>query len=250
MPPMNRPPTAVPSFASDDARWTAVERRDRLADGAFYCAVHTTGVYCRPSCAGRPLRRNVSFHATREAARQAGFRPCKRCRPDEPLPAPIRFAFGETSLGPVLVAGTARGIAAVLLGDDREALLRDLRRRFPKTALIGDDRLDGWLAKVVALVEAPAAAPELPLDARGTPFQQRVWRALREIAPGTTASYAQIAARIGLPRATRAVAQACGANPLAVLVPCHRVVRGDGGLSGYRWGVARKRALLALEGRT
>lgn len=236
-----------PSFRSDDARWAAVERRDRNADGAFYCAVRTTGVYCRPSCAGRPLRRNVEFHATREAARRAGFRPCKRCRPDEPLPAPIRFAFGKTSIGLALVAATAKGLRAVLLGDDRDALLRDLRKRFPRTALIGDDQLGGWLDKVVAHIETPRGNCELPLDVQGTPFQHKVWRALRGIERGTTASYAEIAAQIGLPKSARAVAQACGANPIAVVVPCHRVRRGDGGLSGYRWGAERKRALLARE---
>lgn len=239
-----------PRFASDDERWAAVERRDRSADGAFYAAVRTTGVYCRPSCAGRPLRRNVEFHATPEAARRAGFRPCKRCRPDEPLPAPIRFGFGKTSIGLALVAATPKGLRAVLLGSDREALLRDLRRRFPRAALVGDDKLGGWLHKVVAHIETPHGDCDLPLDAQGTPFQQRVWQALRGVAPGTTASYAAIAARIGLPKSTRAVAQACGANPIAVVVPCHRVLRSDGGLSGYRWGAARKRALLAREAGT
>lgn len=246
MPPIS---STISRYASDDVRWAAVERRDRGADGAFYCAVRTTGVYCRPSCAGRPLRRNVSFYPTREAARQAGFRACKRCRPDEPLPAPIRFAFGETSLGAVAVAATPAGLCAVLLGDTRAALLDDLRRRFPRRALFGDETLGGWLAKVIRHIERPSRSLAIPLAPQGTPFQQRVWQALRSIEPGTTASYTEIAKRIGLPKSTRAVAQACGANPIAVVVPCHRVLRSDGNLSGYRWGVARKRALLAREAR-
>lgn len=240
--------STVSRYDSDDERWAAVERRDRQADGAFYCAVRTTGVYCRPSCAGRPLRRNVSFYETRDAARRAGFRPCKRCRPDEPVPSAIRFACGETSLGAVLVAATPKGIAAVLLGDDRQTLLGDLRRRFPKRALIGDKRgLADLVAKIVGVIEAPSARFEMALDPQGTPFQQKVWAALRAIGPGATVSYTAIAARIGLPKATRAVARACGANPIAVIVPCHRVVRSDGGLSGYRWGAERKRALLGRE---
>jgi AraC family transcriptional regulator of adaptative response/methylated-DNA-[protein]-cysteine methyltransferase len=240
----------ISRYASDDERWATVERRDRRADGAFYCAVRTTGVYCRPSCAGRPLRRNVSFYETRGAARQAGFRPCKRCRPDEPVPSAIRFACGATSLGTVLVAATPKGIAAVLLGDDRETVQRDLRRRFPKRALIGDESgLADRVATVVGFVEAPSARFAISLDPQGTPFQQKVWAALRAIGPGTTVSYTEIAARIGLPKASRAVAQACSANPIAVIVPCHRVVRSNGDLSGYLWGVERKRALLAREAR-
>lgn len=233
-------------FRSDDERWAAVERRDRSADGAFYTAVRTTGVYCLPSCAGRPLRRNVEFHVTREAARQAGFRPCKRCHPDRENVV-VRFAFGTSRLGEVLMAATGKGVCAILLGDDHAAMLRDLQRRFPRMALIGDEGLGGWLATVVAQIETPAGSVAIPLDPQGTPFQQKVWQALRAIPPGTTASYAEIAARIGLPKSSRAVAQACGANPIAVVVPCHRAVRGDGSLSGYRWGVERKRTLLARE---
>jgi len=160
----------------------------------------------------------------------------------------IRFAVGECSLGPILVAATEKGVCAILLDDEPDALVRDLQDRFPRAELIGgDEQFEGLVAKVVGLVEAPALGLDLPLDVRGTAFQQRVWQALREIPAGTTVSYAQIAARIGSPKAVRAVAQACAANAIAVAIPCHRVVRNDGGLSGYRWGVERKRALLERE---
>jgi AraC family transcriptional regulator, regulatory protein of adaptative response / methylated-DNA-[protein]-cysteine methyltransferase len=347
----------LPAFATDDARWEALRRRDRAADGAFYYSVLTTGVYCRPSCASRPARReNVGFHATREAAEAAGFRPCKRCRPNEaPLAerqasavaracrlieeadeapsldalaeaagmsrfhfhrvfkavtgvtpnayaaahrgrrvrdelaqggsiteaiygagfgssgrfyaaardllgmtptafraggsgASIRFAVGECSLGAILVAATGKGVCAILLGDDPDALVRDLQDRFPKARLIGADKeFERLVAAVVGFVEAPARGLDLPLDLRGTAFQQRVWQALRAIPSGSTASYAEIAERIGRPKAVRAVAQACASNAIAVAIPCHRVVRTDGAPSGYRWGVERKRALLDRE---
>ncbi len=160
----------------------------------------------------------------------------------------LRFAIGQCSLGAILVASSARGVAAILLGDDPDALARDLQDRFPQARLIGGDAgFEALVAQVVGCVEAPSVGLDLPLDVRGTAFQQRVWQALRGIPPGETASYAQVAARIGAPGATRAVGAACGANLLAVAIPCHRVVRSDGGLSGYRWGVERKRALLARE---
>jgi AraC family transcriptional regulator of adaptative response/methylated-DNA-[protein]-cysteine methyltransferase len=162
--------------------------------------------------------------------------------------AEIRFAFGECSLGSILVAKSAKGICAILLGDDPEALLRDLQDRFPQARLIGGDvGFEAPVAQVVGFVEAPGTGLDLPLDVRGTAFQQRVWQALREIPAGATASYTEIARRIGEPKAVRAVAGACAANALAVAIPCHRVVRTDGALSGYRWGVERKRALLARE---
>jgi AraC family transcriptional regulator of adaptative response/methylated-DNA-[protein]-cysteine methyltransferase len=349
--------TPLPSFATADARWQAVKRRDRAADGVFYYSVLTTGVYCRPSCASRlPRRENVAFHATCEAAEAAGFRPCKRCRPNEvslaerqasavtracrlieeaeeppsldalartagmsrfyfhrvfkavtgvtpkayaqahraervrdelaqratvteaiygagfnssgrfyaaspdllgmtPTEfrsggngASIRFAVGDCSLGSILVAATSKGVCAILLGDDPDTLVRDLQDRFPKAHLIGADAaFEGLVARVVGFVEAPAQGLDLPLDVRGTAFQQRVWQALRRIPSGSTASYAEIAQRIGRPKAVRAVAQACAANGIAVAIPCHRVVRTDGALSGYRWGVERKRALLERE---
>jgi AraC family transcriptional regulator, regulatory protein of adaptative response / methylated-DNA-[protein]-cysteine methyltransferase len=348
---------AVPSFSSDADRWGAVSRRDRSADGAFVYSVKTTGVYCRPSCGARlPRRENVHFHASCEEAERAGFRPCKRCRPDglaldlrraaavektcrlietadempslerlaksagmsrfhfhrvfrsitgvtpkaysaahrarrlrEELPRSgtvteaiynagfgssgrfyatspqalgmtptrfrsggggesIRFAVGECSLGSVLVAATQKGICAVQLGDDPERLIEELQDRFPKATLAGADKeFERWVAEVIGLVETPASGLDLPLDVRGTAFQHRVWQALRGIAPGSTATYSEIARRLGAPGAARAVAGACAANPVAVAIPCHRVVRTDGSLSGYRWGIERKRALLERE---
>jgi AraC family transcriptional regulator, regulatory protein of adaptative response / methylated-DNA-[protein]-cysteine methyltransferase len=351
-----REPT-VPAPARDEERWQAVKRRDPAFDGKFLFAVRTTGIYCRPSCASRPAKReNVTFFETGAAAEKAGYRACKRCRPDQ-LGAPdpqmqavkracarietaeeapklaelaasaglspyhfhrvfkaltgvtpkayaaetrarraadklrtaetvteaiydagfnsssrfyentdarlgmtpsavrrggagavIRFAVGEASLGAVLVAATNKGVCAILLGDDPEALVRDLQDRFPHAEFKGGDaEFERMVARVVGLVEAPGQRLDLPLDIRGTAFQQRVWAALSAIPAGRTATYAEIARAIGQPKAVRAVAQACGANPLAVAIPCHRVVRSDGDLSGYRWGVERKRKLIDRE---
>lgn len=160
----------------------------------------------------------------------------------------IRFAVGECSLGSILVAATEKGVCAILLGDDPDALVRDLQDRFPRAELEGDDpTFDRVVACVVGFVEAPRRGLDLPLDISGTAFQQLVWQALCAIPAGKTASYAEIARAVGMPDAVRAVAQACGANALAVAIPCHRVVRTDGALAGYRWGVERKRALLARE---
>jgi len=341
----------------NDPRWQSVVARDTSADGEFYYSVATTGVYCRPSCAARQARpENVRFHATREEAEQAGFRPCKRCRPDQPprseryaamvadicrlieqaetayslnelarqagmsayhfhrifktvtgmtpqayaaghraervrrglesgsnvtdaifdagygsnsrfyesavqllgmtpsafraggANSAIRFALGACSLGAILVAASTRGICEISLGDDPEKLIHALQDRFPQAELIGGNRdFEQWVAQVVGFIEAPRLGLDLPLDVRGTVFQQRVWQALRDIPPGSTASYTEIARRIGAPSAVRAVAGACAANTLAVAIPCHRVVRNDGALSGYRWGVERKRALLERE---
>ncbi|MGH8852195.1 MAG: bifunctional DNA-binding transcriptional regulator/O6-methylguanine-DNA methyltransferase Ada [Casimicrobiaceae bacterium] len=340
-----------------DPRWAAVAARDPVADSRFVYSVSTTGVYCRPSCAARRARpEHVAFHATAADAERAGFRPCRRCRPNQPPLAArhvrtvaelcrfiesaeqapglealaaraemsvyhlhrvfkavtgltpkayatahrarrvraeldrsetvtaaiygagynsngrfyaqandvlgmtpsryraggertdIRFAIGECSLGAILVAASARGVCAILLGDDPDLLARDLQDRFPRAGLIGGDAdFERLVARVVGFVEAPGLGLDLPLDVRGTAFQQRVWQALREIPAGATASYADVARRIGAPKSVRAVAQACGANALAVAIPCHRVVRNDGALSGYRWGVERKRALLQRE---
>jgi AraC family transcriptional regulator of adaptative response/methylated-DNA-[protein]-cysteine methyltransferase len=349
--------STAPTLASDIERWIAVTKRDPNADGIFYYSVSSTGVYCWPSCAARLARReNVAFHATCADAEQAGFRPCQRCKPDQPrlterhaatvaricrliesadkaptldelakaadmsryyfhrvfkattgltpkayataqraqrirdaLPASgsvteaiydagfnsggrfyaksneapgmtptkyraggpdtsIRFAIGECSLGAILVAATEDGVCAILLDDDADALIRDLQKRFPKAQLIGGDiEFEQLVAKVVGLVEAPQIGLDLPLDVRGTAFQQRVWKALRNIPAGETASYADIAESIGSPKSVRAVAGACAANAIAIAIPCHRVVRSDGGLSGYRWGVERKKALLERE---
>src|SRR6266545_4936208 len=296
------------SLLDDDACWKAVKRRDRAADGTFFYSVRTTGVYCRPSCAARlPRRENVTFHKTCADAERAGFRPCKRCRPNEPALAEahaaavaracrmieeaeeapsldalahsagmsrfhfhrvfkavtgvtptqfraggsgnvIRFAVGQCSLGAILVAATDKGVCAIEFDDDPDALVRSLQDRFPNARLVGgDERFEQLVAKVVGFIEAPAQGLDLPLDIRGTAFQQRVWTAIRDIPAGSTASYREIAERIGAPKAVRAVAQACASNDIAVAVPCHRVVRTDGSTSGYRWGVARKRALLARE---
>jgi AraC family transcriptional regulator of adaptative response/methylated-DNA-[protein]-cysteine methyltransferase len=340
-----------------DERWAAVQARDPAADGTFVYSVRTTGVYCRPSCPSRHARpENIAFHATPVAAERAGFRPCRRCRPELPASGPrhaelvarlcrlietadrapaldelaahaglsrfhlqrvfksltglsprayaaahrarrvrdalaggarvtdalydagygassrfyaeadavlgmrpgdyraggadleIRFAVGECSLGSILVARSARGVCAILLGDDPDSLLQELAQRFPGAQLLGGDAaFEQLVSQVVGFVEAPRLGLDLPLDVRGTAFQQRVWQALRAIPPGTTLSYTELAQRIGAPRAVRAVAQACAANPLAVAIPCHRVVRSDGAMAGYRWGVARKRSLLARE---
>ncbi len=341
----------------NDPRWAAVQARD--PEARFYYSVKTTGVYCRPCCAARLARpENVQFYSSCEEAEKAGFRPCKRCKPDrKPLAdrnaakisaacrqiedaetppslhslaesagmsdwhfhrvfkaqtgltpkgyaaahraklvrkslnkghtvtdaiydagygsssrfyeasngllgmtpsayraggaqTEIRFAVGECSLGSILVARSGRGICAILLGADPGLLVRQLEDQFPKASLIGADAdFEGLVAKVVGLVERPSLGLDLPLDVRGTAFQQRVWQALRGIPAGKTASYADVAALIGSPTSARAVAQACGANKLAVAIPCHRVVRNDGALSGYRWGVERKRALLDREAR-
>lgn len=340
-----------------DPRWAAVLARDPAAEGRFVYAVRSTGVYCRPSCNARtPRPENVSFYDSAEAAERAGFRPCRRCRPEQPpraereaalvarlcrvveaaedMPtldelarqagvsaghlhrlfkavtgltprtyaaarraerlraglaqaatvtdaiydagygassrfyeqsaavlgmspsryrdggagAEIRFAVGQCSLGAILVAASAQGVCAITLGDDAEALVRELQDRFPRATLDGGDAAFAQLvATVVGFVEAPKLGLELPLDVRGTAFQQRVWQALRQIPPGARLSYRELAERIGAPRAVRAVAGACAANAIAVAIPCHRVVRGDGSLSGYRWGVERKRALLERE---
>ena len=161
---------------------------------------------------------------------------------------PIWFALGECTLGSVLVAATARGVCAVFLGDNPKDLVDDLKRRFPTAALSeADESFQHTVKRVVGLVQNPVADAGLSLDIQGTAFQQRVWQALRKIPLGSTASYSQVATSIGAVTSSRAVAQACAANPLAVVIPCHRVVRTDGNLSGYRWGVERKRALLQNE---
>jgi AraC family transcriptional regulator of adaptative response/methylated-DNA-[protein]-cysteine methyltransferase len=340
-----------------DPRWIAVASRDSASDGRFVYAVKTTGVYCRPGCPSRlPNPSNVSFYMTCEEAERAGFRACRRCRPDEAARgayhaarvaeacrtivaseepvrldvlaasagmspfyfhrlfkkttgltpkayavawraararetlatgesltkaiyaagfnsagrfyetsnevlgmAPrafrkggrdtdIKFAIGACSLGAILVACSDKGVCAILLGNDPNALARQIQDRFPNANLIGADaEFEALVAQVVGFVEAPKLGLDLPLDIRGTAFQQRVWQALRKIPAGETATYAEVARRIGAPTAARAVAGACAENTIAVAIPCHRVVRNDGRLAGYRWGVERKRALLDKE---
>jgi AraC family transcriptional regulator of adaptative response/methylated-DNA-[protein]-cysteine methyltransferase len=162
----------------------------------------------------------------------------------------IHFAVGTSALGAVLVASNMRGICAIILGDDPEILIQELQNRFPKASLINTDGAsENFVAEVIGFMESPASGVDLPLDIQGTAFQQRVWQALRKIPLGSTASYSDIAQRIGSPKAVRAVAGACAANLLALVIPCHRVVRNDGALSGYRWGAGRKQTLLEREAR-
>ncbi|ROU11815.1 bifunctional DNA-binding transcriptional regulator/O6-methylguanine-DNA methyltransferase Ada [Kluyvera ascorbata] len=341
---------------TDDDRWLAVINRDTNADGQFVFAVQTTGIFCRPSCRARhALRQNVRFYPDAEAAQAAGYRPCKRCQPDNLSPEQqkidkvakacrlleqdnpvtlealaeavavspyhfhrlfksvtgvtpkawqqawrarrlrgalsegesvtqavlgagfptsssyyrqadevlgmtarayrqggkstrIDYAVGHCELGHCLVALSERGICAVLLGDSHEALMAELQQSFPSAhCMPAAPEFTEQIQSVIASLNHRATPLTLPLDIRGTAFQQQVWQALREIPTGETRSYQQIADGIGNPKAVRAVAGACAANRLAILIPCHRVVRGDGSLSGYRWGVARKAALLARE---
>lgn len=344
--------------ASGDARWAAVLRRDRLADGAFVYAVRSTGIYCRPSCPSRrPARDRVQFFDSPPHAEEAGFRACRRCHPqrlqgtdpDAELASrivrmieadrsgkmslralssavgrsprhiqrtlqrvlgvsPRQFAaarrvgrlkarlkagdsvtraqyeagFGSssrlyerasetlgmtpatyrrggagarigytvvaTSLGPLLVAGTERGLCGVRFGTSEAALHRSLRAEFPEAELERDEpRACLWAAALRAQADGLRPASPLPLDVRATAFQSRVWRELRRIPFGETRTYGQLARRLGHPRAARAVARACATNPAALAIPCHRVIREDGDLGGYRWGMDRKRELLIRE---
>ena len=341
---------------TDDERWQAVLDRDAAADGQFIFAVQTTGIFCRPSCRARhALRQNVRFFENADAAQRAGFRPCKRCRPDTLSPeqhkidsvaracrlleqdtpvtleslaqavavspyhfhrmfksvtgmtpkawqqawrarrlreslaagnavtqavldagfpsrssyyrhaddilgmtaqtyrrggqsSDIHYSTGECSLGRCLVALSERGVCAVLLGDNDAQLLTELQQTLPAARyLMADAAFSQQIATVIASINQPDSTLSLPLDIRGTAFQQQVWQALLAIPAGETRSYQQVADSIGKPKAVRAVASACAANRLAIVVPCHRVVRGDGALSGYRWGVTRKAALLQRE---
>jgi AraC family transcriptional regulator, regulatory protein of adaptative response / methylated-DNA-[protein]-cysteine methyltransferase len=221
--------------------YAAAHRARRVRDELSRGGTVTDAIY------GAGFNSSGRFYAT--AADVLGMRPTSFRSGGEG--ASIRFAVGECSLGSILVATSDRGVCAILLGDDPDALVRELQDRFPKARLIGGDRgFERLVAQVVGFIEAPALGLDLPLDVRGSAFQQRVWQALREIPPGATVTYKQIAGRVGAPAAVRAVAQACASNALAVAIPCHRVVRNDGALSGYRWGVHRKRALLDREAAT
>jgi len=218
--------------------YAAAHRARRVREELPNSATVTEAIY------GAGFNSNARFYAT--ASETLGMTPTDFRSGGKG--ASIRFAVGECSLGSVLVAVTEKGVCAILLGDEPGALVRDLEDRFPKASLIGGDAgFEQWVAKVIGFVEAPALGLDLPLHVRGTAFQHRVWRALREIPPGSTTTYAEVARRIGAPKSVRAIGQAVGANPLAVAIPCHRVVRSDGGLSGYRWGVERKRVLLKRE---
>jgi AraC family transcriptional regulator of adaptative response/methylated-DNA-[protein]-cysteine methyltransferase len=218
--------------------YAAAHRARRVRDELSRSATVTDAIY------GAGFNSSGRFYAT--APGVLGMTPTRFRSGGEG--AAIRFAVGECSLGALLVAASDQGVCAILLGDDPDALVRDLQDRFPKARLTGGDTgFERLVARVVGFVERPAVDFDLPLDVRGTAFQQRVWQALRAIPAGATATYRDIARRVGAPKAVRAVAQACAANALAVAIPCHRVVRTDGALSGYRWGVQRKRALLARE---
>lgn len=349
--------TSKATCINEANRWNALIRREQVAEDAFFYAVKTTGVFCRPGCSSRlPKRENVEFFDTCEEAERAGYRPCKRCKPDSAAPqerlleliiqacrsieqsvtpptldklaaeadlspwhfhrlfrktvgitpkqygaslqgqrfrnslkteksvtaaiydagfsssgraydnarnrlamAPstylngstgltIRYGVARCFLGWIIVAAIDRGVCAIEFGDDPETLRTQVQACFPKAQFKeADSEFASVIEQVVAFIEAPGAAIDLPLDIQGTAFQERVWHALRQVPPGSTISYADLAERIGAPEAVRAVAQACAANKLAVAVPCHRVVRSDGKLSGYRWGVERKHVLLIRE---
>jgi AraC family transcriptional regulator of adaptative response/methylated-DNA-[protein]-cysteine methyltransferase len=335
--------------------WRATLSRDARADGTFVLAVRSTHIYCRPSCpARRPLRRNVVFFRTREEAEKQGFRPCRRCRPNEvagpvalvarasrlladsredgvrfaalaaklgSTPATVRRAFlqvtglrprelaealrlarfkkmlrdgkniaealyetgyGSSSrvyersnaqlgmtpatyrkggkgmkidytiaksvLGKVLVAATERGVSAVYLGDAEAKLIQELRDEYPRAEIApATDSFEHWVKEIVQRVEGKPPRMELPLDLQATAFQRRVWQELQHIPRGTTRTYSQVARALGNPKAVRAVARACATNPVSIVVPCHRVIREDGNLAGYRWGLSRKEQLLAQE---
>lgn len=193
---------------------------------------------------GAGFNANSRFYETSEQLLGMGARAYRAGGPG----AVIRFAVGQCALGAILVAQSQRGICAILLGDNPDVLVRDLQDQFTQAELVGsDNEFEQLVAEVVGFIESPALGLHLPLDVQGTVFQERVWRALREIPPGTTVSYTELAQRIGAPKAVRAVAQACAKNRIAVAIPCHRVVRRDGDISGYRWGVERKRELLQRE---
>jgi AraC family transcriptional regulator, regulatory protein of adaptative response / methylated-DNA-[protein]-cysteine methyltransferase len=342
-------------YSSDEIRWQAVSERDRQADGAFFFAVRTTGVFCRPSCASRaPRRENVEFFTTTDAAERAGYRPCKRCQPTslprelaiverackvldadpqqrftlaqlsdavhvspfhlqrlfsrivgisprqyqaakragmlrdalqrgrnvtratheagfgspsrmyDAAPAElgmtpsafkrkgagltVRYATADTPLGTVLIAATQKGVCSITFGDDTRALIEQFAADFAQAERIEDKAgMEPFVAQVRAYLHGTRERFELPLDIGATAFQRRVWEALRRIPYGQTRSYSDIAESLGTPRAVRAVANACASNPVALAIPCHRVIGKDGAIAGYRWGVNRKETLLHTE---
>lgn len=197
-----------------------------------------------PSGLGRPREAKRSARIYEQSQQVPGMKPEHHSVGNDD----IRFAVGRCFLGSILVAKSSKGICAILLGDSADELVQDLEDRYPGARFVGGDpAFDAIVVQVVALMEAPERALNLPLDIQGTAFQQRVWAALRQVPPGETVSYTQVAKRIGAPNSVRAVAGACAANALAVAIPCHRVLRSDGALSGYRWGIERKAALLKQE---
>jgi AraC family transcriptional regulator, regulatory protein of adaptative response / methylated-DNA-[protein]-cysteine methyltransferase len=214
-----------------------------LALGQVF-GVRTTRIYCVPRCSARPKPENIVPFLNAEEARAAGYRACKRCKPDEALPI-VRWAVAETALGAMLIAATEKGICRLSF-DEGEA---EVRKRFPKAEVIpADAAMQPWIKGAVQAVENPKAMPSLPLDLDGTAFQHAVWAELQRIPPGETRTYAQVAAAVGKPKAIRAAGTANGANRVAVLIPCHRVIGGDGALHGYAYGLERKRELLRREG--
>lgn len=336
--------------------WQATLHRDPRADGKFYFAVRSTHIYCRPTCpARRPLRQNAVFFRTTQEAEKNGYRPCRRCRPQEQLEAislvkhaakllgsaseedsirlgpiaahlhvstaklrrvfhrvtglsprefahaarlekfkkllregadisealytcgygspsrvyektnsqlgmtpasyrkggagmKIAFTVAASSLGKVLVGGTERGISAVYLGDDERALVSALEKEYPRAEIARAASNETWLKEILSRVEGHAPSKDLPLDVQATAFQRRVWQELQKIPLGATRTYTQVARALGKPNSVRAVARACATNPTSIVVPCHRVIRTDGELAGYRWGLQRKQKLLEREG--
>ena len=347
-------------FETDEARWTALEKRDREADGFFYYGVTSTSIVCRPGCSSRlPLRSNVVFFNTCQDALNQGFRPCKRCKPEKNNVAAaradlviqacrhieqaenpptlmdlaeraglssshfhrlfkkivgvtpkqytithqverfrnnilsghsvteaiyqsgfssssrayeksnsrlgmkpgdlkkggaaiaIKYGISRCFLGWVIVAASNRGICCIEFGDSPDEVIQLMHQRFPKARLINaDEGFNSLINEIVGFIKQPNKDFQIPLDIQGTVFQQKVWAILREIKPGRTKSYSDIAKQLGNPQAVRAVARACAANKLAVVIPCHRVIAKDGRISGYRWGVDRKKLLLENEALT
>ncbi len=345
---------------TEDSYWKAVAEKDRSADGLFFYAVKTTGVFCRPGCSSRlPKRDNVEFYTSCDSAKAAGYRPCLKCRPDtqsketeieqkivracrmietsesqltlkdlaedvklstyhfhrlfkriigvtpkqyainhragkfaEKLPdspsitdaiydsgyssssgaytqqkkrlsmmpkvykqgaagMTITYGLAECFLGWVIVAATDLGVCSIEIGEDPIALPKLLQKRFPKAQLVqAGEGFTALLAEVIDYIASPAREHTIPLDIQGTAFQQQVWAILQQIEPGETVSYTEVAERMGRPSAVRAVATACAANKIAVIIPCHRVITKEGKISGYRWGVERKKQLLDMERRT
>ncbi|MFN8140479.1 MAG: methylated-DNA--[protein]-cysteine S-methyltransferase [Fimbriimonadales bacterium] len=230
--------------------WRAVEARDSSQNGVFYYGVKSTGVYCLPSCSSKtPNQENVEFFNSCDDAEQSGYRPCKRCKPDSfSQKSVIEFATWTSPIGEILVARTAQGICALFLGDDAAQLERDLVAMFPDDQV--QKNLPSLAADILAVtehIESPKSEFSRPLDPRGTEFQKAIWNELRKIPVGSAITYSRLASNVGAPGAVRAVARACATNPIAILIPCHRVIRSDGTLAGYRWGVERKLKLLERE---